>query len=209
MGKNGKTRGIWQGFSYFPFSFPKFPKGKYSGKIAKALSIKGYSGLISQFPNFTAFLTVLFFIAYKKGDFMTKQKLYKQDISICRFFGYRVEVQPQKTGYAVYVLEQYQQTDNPPFGSGVMVGLAERYVSLELDKHRDYLAGFFQGLCTANALMRTHYYSLGLRPHITKIRTLDTANHVAKILTDILRECVKDGSNAYHEKLKDKMTANN
>ena len=96
MGKNGKTRGIWQGFSYFPFTFPNFPKGKYSGKIAKALPIKGYSGLISQFPNFTAFLTVLFFIAYKKGDFMTKQKLYKQDISICRFFGYCIEVQPQK-----------------------------------------------------------------------------------------------------------------
>lgn len=209
MGKNGKTRGIWQGFSYFPFSFPKFPKGKYSGKMAKALYIKGYSASISQFPYFTPFLILLFFIAYKKGDFMTKQKFYKQDISICRFFGYCIEVQPQKTGYAVYVLERYQQTDTPPFGSGVMVGLAERYVSLELDKHRDYLAGFFQGLCTANALMRTHYYSLGLRPHITKIRTLDTANHVAKILTDILRECVKDGSNAYHEKLKDKMTANN
>lgn len=63
---------------------------------------------------------------------MTKQKLYKQDISICRFFGYRVEVQPQKTGYAVYVLEQYHQTDNPPFGGGVIVGLAERYITREL-----------------------------------------------------------------------------
>ena len=29
-------------------------------------------------------------------------------------------MQPQKTGYAVYVLEQYHQTDNPPFGGGVI-----------------------------------------------------------------------------------------
>ena len=91
----------------------------------------------------------------------------------------------------------------------IVLNTVQFNLGFTIDKHRDYLAGFFQGLCTANALMRTHHYSLGLRPHITKIRTLDTANHVAKILNDILRECVKDGSNAYHEKLKDSMSETN
>ena len=70
MGKHGKIGGIWRISLYFPFTFPNFPKGKYSGKIAKALSIKGYSASISQFPYFTPFLTLLFFIAYKKGDLL-------------------------------------------------------------------------------------------------------------------------------------------
>lgn len=133
---------------------------------------------------------------------MKSHKLFKKNIPICRYFGYQVIVEKQNNSYCVEVLEQYDDDPKAPFGDGVGVGvgLSEHYIRKEMDKQEDYLLGFFQGLSSGNAIMRTHYYSLGLKPYLTKIRTLETANNVASILSEVLCKAVEQASRAYHDK---------